>query len=1120
MNRTRILAFAVFMLIVLGCSDSARADVALTVAPQALTFSNVPSNSLSPAQQVQVTANQTTTVIVQVSQSSPWLTVSPTSSNIGTTATSFNVRANTQGLATGSYTGFFTISVSANIQATVSVGLTVSGTSILSATPASVTFAALQGAQSGVPASTTVQIASSGATLKYNLAAQTTDGHNWLLLNSISGTTGDAGFAVSVNPSTLAAGSYTGSITAMSTTTGDTVQISVALTVNSNATLTVSPAAPAPFLYQTGSPVPAPQQLTVSASGGTGQVNVQFSVRQNPSTAWLVVSPLTGSAGATPATINLNVTPNGLLPGSYTTNVVVTPNGGADLPAVPVTLVVSANPLLQLSTNSLSYSALFASGQVPPDQQVTVTASNNGTVGFSFSSDQPWLTATQSSSSTPSTLTVHVNSSGLTVGNFTGNITVKPTNGDPYSENIAVSVAVSAISQLTAGPADLLFSYQAGQVASPAAQTVQIQSSGQPVPFTLTTATTNCGANWLTVVSNASTTPATLTISVATVGMSPGVCSGTVTVNNNSGSGQKLPILVTVAVSNSSELVVSLPAGFGVESVAQGAAPFTIPIPLTSTDPNTPVPFSANTSSVPGTWLGIAGNTSGTTPQNLSIQILPGSLLPGQYSGTVTINSTSLGTTQLMIPITLTVTSNVIVTLTPTSLSFTEAQGGPATTSGLPAQTLVFASSGGNATPSFNAGITSITGGNWLQIGPTSGQATGGIQVNVQPNSLSQGDYTAQILVTFQGAATASIAVPVVLHVTAPQTLNVPATPLSFTYQVGGPQPASQPIAITSTGGGAGVAFSVGTTSSGWLAVDATSGTTPKTINVSVNTQGLQAGSYTGSITVSSPGVLANAVTISVTLTVTVSPPPAPLRIYNAASGVAGVISPGEIITITGSQLGPASPAGGISFQVNSNQTVNSTLGGVQVLFDNNPGTPTFVSASQINVVVPYEIAGRVSTNVVVTYNGVQSAPIQERLADAAPGLFTDNESGTGQVAAINQNGTLNGPPGNGFTPAAQGSELQIYGTGGGQTNPPSVTGTITPIPASPAGLLHVPGTVTATVGGVPATVDFAGSAPNLITGAIQFNVHLPTGVTGNSVPIVIIINGVSSPLGTTVAIQ
>jgi uncharacterized protein (TIGR03437 family) len=98
---------------------------------------------------------------------------------------------------------------------------------------------------------------------------------------------------------------------------------------------------------------------------------------------------------------------------------------------------------------------------------------------------------------------------------------------------------------------------------------------------------------------------------------------------------------------------------------------------------------------------------------------------------------------------------------------------------------------------------------------------------------------------------------------------------------------------------------------------------------------------------------------------------------------------------------------------------------------------------------------------------------------------------------------------------------ISVYGTGGGQTSPAAATGSITPIPTSPAGLLKIPGTVAATVGGQPAVVEFAGAAPGLVSGAVQFNVHLPAGVTGNAVPIIITINQIySSPLGTTVAIQ
>ncbi len=118
--------------------------------------------------------------------------------------------------------------------------------------------------------------------------------------------------------------------------------------------------------------------------------------------------------------------------------------------------------------------------------------------------------------------------------------------------------------------------------------------------------------------------------------------------------------------------------------------------------------------------------------------------------------------------------------VSPASLSFTEAQGGSAAAAGLPAQTLSFT---GGIVP-FTASIANIAG-NWLQIAPASGQTSTGIQVSVLPNSLSQGTYTAQILLAFSGASTASITVPVVLTVTAPQTISVSAMSLSFSAQVG-----------------------------------------------------------------------------------------------------------------------------------------------------------------------------------------------------------------------------------------------------------------------------------------------------------------------------------------------
>jgi uncharacterized protein (TIGR03437 family) len=279
------------------------------------------------------------------------------------------------------------------------------------------------------------------------------------------------------------------------------------------------------------------------------------------------------------------------------------------------------------------------------------------------------------------------------------------------------------------------------------------------------------------------------------------------------------------------------------------------------------------------------------------------------------------------------------------------------------------------------------------------------------------------------------------------------------------------------------------------------------------------AGTFTGSITITPAGQ--PVITVPVTITVTGVPAPQPSTISNSASGAFGSIAPGELITIKGINLGPSTAS---TFSVAPGGLLSSTLAGVQVMFDTNPGTPIYVSASQINVIVPYEISGRSTTTVTVVYQGQTSAGISQLIASQAPGIYTFSATGAGQASVLNQNGTYNGPPtgltiGGQFvstTPASQGSVIAVFMTGGGQTNPASTTGTVTPT----SQLYKIPGTVTATINGVSAPVQFAGAAPGLVTGVIQVNLTVPTGVTGSGLPLSITINGSTTLSGPTVAVQ
>lgn len=97
-------------------------------------------------------------------------------------------------------------------------------------------------------------------------------------------------------------------------------------------------------------------------------------------------------------------------------------------------------------------------------------------------------------------------------------------------------------------------------------------------------------------------------------------------------------------------------------------------------------------------------------------------------------------------------------------------------------------------------------------------------------------------------------------------TLTVSPTSLAFSYQQGGTLPASQTIAVKT--GTRHYSFTVSKSGGTWLSVSPTSGTTPATVTVSAKPGTLVAGTYNGSITISS-GV--GSATVPVKLTITAS---------------------------------------------------------------------------------------------------------------------------------------------------------------------------------------------------------------------------------------------------------
>jgi uncharacterized protein (TIGR03437 family) len=328
-------------------------------------------------------------------------------------------------------------------------------------------------------------------------------------------------------------------------------------------------------------------------------------------------------------------------------------------------------------------------------------------------------------------------------------------------------------------------------------------------------------------------------------------------------------------------------------------------------------------------------------------------------------------------------------------------------------------------------------------------------------------------------------------------------------------KPASTQLSITAasplTQGAAGASYSQALTASGgappftWAIA---SGALP--LGLTLSASGAIAGTPTtaGTYTFTVKVTDSASATATQSFSLTIGPPTA--SIVNSASYAGGSVAPGEIVTIFGYNMGPGALAG---TQLDSRGYVTTTLAGTQVLFDGVAAPLIYTSAKQVSAIVPYAVSGKTSTQVVVSYQGQNSAPAVMPVTAVKPGIFTVDSSGQGPGSILNQDYSLN----TAANPAPVGSVVMVFATGEGQTTPSGVDGKL----GDSSAPQPVAQPVTATVGGVSAPVMYAGGAPSLVAGLLQVNVQIPHGVTaGNAVPVVLNIGGSTTQANVTLAIR
>ena len=781
---------------------------------------------------------------------------------------------------------------------------------------------------------------------------------------------------------------------------------------------------------------------------------------------------------------------------------------------------------------SLTFAAVAGGASTGP-QAVNLSSALAG-LPFVASAGANWITITPSVGSIPATFQVSVNPANLAAGTYSGNISI---NAGSYTQTVTVSATIAAATPAKLGVDTPLVSLTSPQGGAALTQQLHVlNTGGGSITFTAASATIS-GGNWLgisaTSGSATTSTPFQLTVTGNPGTLSPGTYTGSVTLT---GGGAKVTVPVTLSISAPTASILVSQSALSFTAVSQGGSPLPQNIGVLNTGQGS-MNWSASAKTLSGgNWLSITPNSGSVATPYLSVtpitvSVNPAGLSAGTYYGTIQVSGLAVNSPQV-----LTIIFNVLPAgftpgpqIFPSGLIFT---GVPGVTpgsqdvnignlslqansfqSGVIGNTFSYAPANANLLanqpstlrvyPNFSSIAPGITRGTiTLQFADGSPSQTVNLLFSVAPQGSSADDEVRRA----QPRASSCNSQPLQVQFRAPQ----PLTP--FSLQVG--QSLTIDAAISDA---CGNLIGPGSTAKGVNVLAVFS--TKETVTLNHIGNGVWQGNWkpsgAGSVAmqidaVNTQGPSGQSPTLSGAVT---TPAPAATTptltaqgVVHAASNTGGTpIAPGELITIYGLNLasGTASP---------NALPLPSNLGGATVLLGAQPLPILYTSTGQLNVQVPYSVPLNTQYQLSVMNGNAVSVPQQLVVAAAQPGIFTKDESGSGQGDVLKSDQVTLAQPG---TPAAKGEAIVIYCTGLGAVTGNAVEGQ--PAPSSPPAVTTNP--VTVSIGGVQAQVLFAGLTPGF-AGLYQVNAIVPQGApSGNAVPVTITVAGQASPT-VTMAIQ
>ena len=834
-----------------------------------------------------------------------------------------------------------------------------------------------------------------------------------------------------------------------------------------------------------------------------------------------------------PATLAALSIPNGLAVGSDGT-LYIADRGNSRIRAVRTVSVTVVPSITQLSFSVTS--------QGSPSQPQTIHVSSSSP-GYPFTAQATggsWLSVTPQSGGLPTDVLVSVDPSQLGPGTYTGAIAIQTPGTTPAAQMVAVTVSVAppVPGKLAVSNQSLAISVTQGSPGSTTQLNVTNQGGGS-IPFTASASTTT-GGNWLQVSPASATAtpnaPALVTITATPGNLAPGVYQGTVTMSS-AATGENIPVAVTLAISSAQQKIQLSQNGLTFTAVAQGGSPLPQTFGILNTGQGS-MSWSAASSTLSGGpgWLSIDKTSGSVAAPYTDVSVVTASintagLAAGQYYGQIQVKAAGAANSPQSVSVLLNVLppgSNPGPEIRPSALIFLGTAGNS------PGSQNVQVSNPKTSALTLGSSISTSDGGNWLVNLP----ATAILAPNTPVQMVVQPDYTGFAPGVFQGSLTlgfledgSSRTVNVLAVVAPPGTSLPPQASAEDSEAAGCTSLMVQPTSLTDPT--AGVTLSQPATLQARIVDNCgnllTNGTVVATFSngdAKVNLVHLGGGNWSATWKPQNGGVSKVTVTItafvgqgttflsgSAKLTVSLlsgSATPVTSGAGNAASYVGNFIAPGGLVAIFGQQLaGQTAQPSSLPFPTEIN--------GTQVLMEGTPLPLRYVGSGQINAQVPFEVGINSQQQLIVVNGGAVSVPQDVIVAAAQPGVYTQDQSGSGPGVIVN--GSTNQLI-TSANPAQAGDVVVIYCNGLGAVNPAIPTGAPAPLDGPVSQTVNP---VTVTIGGVNALVDFAGLTPGY-PDLYQVNAHVPAGLAPGQTPVVVTVTPLgSAPLASppvTMAVQ